>query len=245
MKTLKTNLPNIITLLNLFSGIIALFFVFKHQWDLVFLFVILGILLDFIDGLLARSLGVSGEMGLQLDSLADMVTSGLVPSLVLFFLIEKSLKIDVLDNFTLNFQYLLPFAGILVALGSAWRLAKFNIDERQTTSFIGLPTPANALMILSIPFLIDSKMEMAKIFQNPYFLVFFSFISAFLLNMEVALFSLKFKDFSWKNNWNKYLLLVFSLILLLIFGKSALFFIIVFYIILSILTKNRTIEITH
>ena len=245
MKTLKSNLPNILTLLNLFSGIIALFFVFKHQWDMVFWFVVLGILFDFFDGLLARSLGVSGEMGLQLDSLADMVTSGLVPSFVMFFLIEKSLDLKVFDNFSWDIEHFLPFAAVLVALASAWRLAKFNIDTRQTVSFIGLPTPANALMILSIPFLIRENNEISRIFQHPYFLIFFSFLSAYLLNMEVSLFSLKFKDFSWKNNWNKFLLLIFSLVILLIFGKSGLFFIIVFYVILSILTKSDSIEITH
>ncbi len=236
MNKIKSYIPNFVTLLNMFSGIIALFFVFENNWHKVFLFVALGIFFDFFDGLLARKLNVSGKLGLQLDSLADMITSGLVPSLTLFFLIQNALNIRVFDHFQWDIPHLLPFFGLLVALASALRLAKFNIDERQTSSFIGMPTPANTLMILSIPFLMHTSLK--EIFENPYFLAVFSVISGYLLNMELPLFSLKFKNFSWRYNWEKYILLITSLIFILKFGIASLFFIILLYIFLSI-TANR------
>jgi len=148
---MKKHIPNIITLFNLSSGLIALFFVFQKQWMLAASFVLLGILFDFFDGLAARSLNVSSEVGLQLDSLADMITSGVVPAFAMFFMLQDSLHIDLMHSFVFDSIHLLPFIGFLIALGSAYRLAKFNVDTRQTSSFIGLPTPANTLFIMSLP----------------------------------------------------------------------------------------------
>ncbi len=237
---MKKHIPNIITLFNLLSGLIALFFVFQQKWELVFIFVVLGILFDFADGLVARSIGAGSEMGLQLDSLADMITSGIVPAFTMFFLIENSLSVHTFYDFQLDIKHLLPVTGLFIALGSAWRLAKFNIDDRQTSSFIGLPTPANALFIISWAVIIyQEKDEMiADLMSDTFVLVTISLLSAFALNMEVHLFSLKFKTFDFKKNIEKYILVIVSVILLFWLKIGAIPIIIVFYILLSLLTKK-------
>jgi len=232
--SMKKYIPNIITLFNLFSGLIALLFVFQQKWMYAALFVALGILFDFFDGLAARVLNVSSAVGLQLDSLADMVTSGIVPAFTMFFLIQNGFQTDVMHDFKWDFRHLAAFAGLFVAMGSALRLAKFNVDERQTSSFIGLPTPANTLFIMSIPLVIQYQ-NMAEWLQSPYTLIFISFLSAYLLNAEIALFSLKFKDFSWKNNREKYILIVSALILIPLFQFFGIMLVILLYILLSLI----------
>ena len=144
---IKKHIPNFITLLNLFSGCIAVVFVSELNFEMAFFFVSLGIFLDFFDGFFARLFKVAGELGLQLDSLADMVTSGVVPGFVMFWLLKQA------QNPT-DASLIIPFLGFIITLGSCYRLANFNIDTRQTDSFIGLPTPANALFILSLPLVI-------------------------------------------------------------------------------------------
>ncbi len=236
---MKKHLPNIITLFNLLSGLIALLFVFQQKWEFVFGFVLLGIAFDFIDGLTARYLKVSSEMGLQLDSLADMITSGIVPSFTMFFLIKNSLNLKGDVIFSSDLIDLLPLFGFAVALGSAWRLAKFNIDERQTSSFIGLPTPANTLFIVSLPIIFyHYNYDFTPYIYRPGILIFLSLLSAYALNMEVPLFSLKFKNFAWKNNLEKYLLIIVSLLLLIGLQIAAIPVIILVYIILSLAFKK-------
>jgi len=231
-------IPNFLTLLNLTSGLIALFFVFRQQWLLVALFVALGIFFDFFDGLAARSFKVSSELGLQLDSLADMVTSGVVPAFVLSFLLADSLHISLLKDDHFTKLHLWAFFGLIVALASAYRLAKFNIDTRQTSSFIGLPTPANALFIVSLPLIIYSQHY--TFLLNPYILTLIAILSAYLLNAELALFSLKFKDFSWQQNWQKYTIILLSIILLAFFKFLAVPVIIIIYILLSLIPNKSS-----
>ena len=140
---IKAQIPNLFTMLNLFSGCVALVFVSNSDFTLAFWFVCLGIFFDFFDGFFARKFGVAGPLGVQLDSLADMVTSGVVPGYVMFKLMQNS------DAF--GTESYLPYLGFIITLGACYRLAKFNIDERQSDSFIGLPTPANALFFTSLP----------------------------------------------------------------------------------------------
>lgn len=225
---------------NMLSGLIALIFVFQHRWLWVAGFVLLGIIFDFFDGLAARGLGVSGALGLQLDSLADMVTSGVVPGFVMFFLLQDALHINLLEHFEFSLLHLLPFIGLLVTLGSAYRLAKFNIDERQTSSFIGLPTPANTLFIVSLPLILyrQNDYDISGLLLNPYTLIIISILSAYLLNAELPLFSLKFKSFTWKENKEKYILIVSSIILIPLLKYIAIPAIIIWYILLSILFKK-------
>ena len=231
-------IPNFLTLLNLTSGLIALFFVFRQQWLLVALFVTLGIFFDFFDGLAARSFKVSSELGLQLDSLADMVTSGVVPAFVLSFLIADSLHINLLKDNHFTILHFWAFFGLIVALASAYRLAKFNIDTRQTSSFIGLPTPANALFIVSLPLIIYT--QHFTFLLNPYILTLIAIVSAYLLNAELPLFSLKFHDFSWQQNWQKYTLIGLSVLFLILFKFLAIPLIIIIYILLSLISNKSS-----
>ncbi len=229
-------IPNFLTLLNLTSGLIALFFVFKQDWILTGSFVLLGIIFDFFDGLSARAFKVSSSLGLQLDSLADMITSGIVPAFTLSFLIADSLGISLINNFEFDTHHLLALSGLIVALGSAYRLAKYNIDDRQTTSFVGLPTPANALFIVSLAMIInsDSYQVLAGLLNRSYVLIFIGLLSTYMLNAEIPLFGLKFKDFSLANNRQKYLIIFISIVLLPIFKLVAVPLIIILYVLISL-----------
>ncbi|MCH7525152.1 MAG: CDP-alcohol phosphatidyltransferase family protein [Bacteroidetes bacterium] len=225
---MKKHIPNFITLLNLFCGSVAVIFAVNGNMLATALFVFLGIFFDFFDGLLARKLNVQNELGLQLDSLADMVTSGLVPGLVMFYLLELS-----------NINSYLPYLGLFITLASAYRLANFNIDENQSDSFIGLPTPANALLILSLPLIMEFQNNdvMNAIILNKWFLIGITLLSCYLLNANIKLIALKFKNWSFKYNKARYLLILLSIVLLVIFQFAAIPLIIASYIIISLLNK--------
>ena len=241
---IKQHIPNAITLLNLSSGLLAIIAIFKGYYDEAFLFVCLGIFFDFWDGFFARKFKVSGELGLQLDSLADVITSGVVPGLMMFKLLLDIQEDDTsMYYLTEDYYYMgfVPYLGFIITLASAYRFAKFNIDARQTDSFIGLPTPANALFIMSIPMIqFDGSHEwVVNALFNPFVLLAISLISAYMLNAEIPLFSLKVKEFSWKKSKLQFSFLALSALLLLFFGFTALPIIILFYVALS--TINNTI----
>ncbi len=238
---MKKHIPNLITMLNLSSGMIAIFFIFQRDWLWAAGFVLLGIFFDFFDGLAARTFKVSSEMGLQLDSLADMVTSGLAPAFAMFFLLQDALGVNLSEGIYFDNNHLLPFFGFIIALGSALRLAKFNIDERQTSSFIGLPTPANSLLILSLPLIVyhQNFERLNHFILNPYTLIIISIFSAYILNAEMPLFSLKFKNFSWKDNSEKYILIFLSIILIPLFKFVSVPIIIFIYLLLSLIYKRK------
>jgi CDP-diacylglycerol--serine O-phosphatidyltransferase len=232
---LKAFVPNFITLLNLLSGGIAVIFAVKGDLSTAALFVFFGIFFDFFDGFLARKLNVSSEMGLQLDSLADLVTSGLAPALVLVNLIELS----ILPSQDAN--CFLPYLGLLVLLCSAYRLAKFNISTEQSQFFIGLPTPANALLIMSLPLILDYQNSDSynALILNPFFLVVVTLLSSFLLNAPVKLIALKFKTWNFSENASKYILIIFSLVGLILFKFAGIPLIIIFYIMLSLINPPK------
>ena len=230
---MKKHIPNFITLLNLFCGSIAVIFALNGDMKLTALFVFLGIFFDFFDGLIARKLDVHSELGLQLDSLADMVTSGLVPGLVMFYLFKLG------NHDTFSFSDYLPYLGLVITLASAYRLANFNIDANQSDSFIGLPTPANALLILSFPLIMEFQNNdiMNAIILNKWFLIAVTVLSSYLLNANIKLIALKFKTWSFKDNAAKYMLIILSIILLILFQFAAIPLIIIAYIIISLLNK--------
>lgn len=232
---MKAFIPNFITLLNLLSGGIAVIFAVKGDLSIAALFVFFGIFFDFFDGFLARKLNVSSEMGLQLDSLADLVTSGLAPALVLVNLIELS----ILPSQDAN--CFLPYLGLLVLLCSAYRLAKFNISTEQSQFFIGLPTPANALLIMSLPLILDYQNSDSynALILNPFFLVVVTLLSSFLLNAPVKLIALKFKTWNFSENASKYILIIFSLVGLIFFKFAGIPLIIIFYIMLSLINPPK------
>mgnify|MGYP000067450198 CR=1 FL=1 len=230
---MKSYIPNFITLLNLFSGCVAVIFALEGNMKLTAFFVCLGIFFEFFDGLLARKLKVQSELGLQLDSLADMVTSGLVPGLVLFHLFGLA------TQFSWNPTNLLPYFGLLVTLASAYRLAKFNISTNQTDAFIGLPTPANTLLIIALPLILEYQNSTAlnEIILNPWFLMGLTIVSCYLLNAPIKLIALKFKTWDFKTNAIRYLLIILSVALLATFQFVGIPLIILIYILLSFGSK--------
>ena len=230
---IKKHIPNFITLLNLFCGCIAVVFVSELNFEMAFFFVSLGIFLDFFDGFFARLFKVSGELGLQLDSLADMVTSGVVPGFVMFWLLKQAQN-------PADASQIIPYLGFIITLGSCYRLANFNIDTRQTDSFIGLPTPANALFILSLPLVIEfsDSMVVFDILSNQWFLLAITLFSAFILNAEIPLFSLKIKDFAFKKNALQIVFLSLCVLLLVFFQYLAIPLVIITYVLLSIINNK-------
>lgn len=179
---------------------------------------------------------VKSELGLQLDSLADMVTNGLVPGIVMFHLIGKSVNPDFsFQEFDFASVDVVALFGFLITLGSAYRLAKFNIDTRQTDAFIGLPTPANAIFITSLAMSIQDL----SFLQNVYVLCLISVLSYYILNAEIKLIALKFKNLNFKENWYRFLLILISVVLIISLQFLAVPMIIAFYIILSIIISKK------
>jgi len=236
---IKKHVPNFITLLNLSCGLLATIAIFKGYYDEAFIFVCLGIFFDFWDGFFARKFNVSGELGLQLDSLADMVTSGVVPGLMMFRLIETIQSTQTQYNVTEDTFYMgvVPYLGFLITIASAYRLAKFNIDKRQIDSFIGLPTPANALFIMSIPMIqyFDDYEGVTNLLDNPYILMVITLASAYFLNANIPLFSLKLKSFAWEKAKLQYLFMGFAILLFLLFDFIAIPVIVLSYILISVI----------
>ncbi len=242
---MKKHIPNIFTLANLFSGTIAVINAVEGHLMMAGFFVLLGIFFDFFDGFFARILKVPSELGKQLDSLADMVTSGVAPGIILMKLLEQTI---VKDNGTLIDLHLFGYElegialiGLLFILAAAYRLANFNIDERQTSSFIGLPTPAATLVVISLPFILEhSSIEIIEsIILTKWFLVSITLLLSFLMNANIPLFSLKFKDFSFKNNKIKYVFLIVSVVLLVALQFIAIPLMILIYVLLSLVENGK------
>jgi CDP-diacylglycerol---serine O-phosphatidyltransferase len=232
---IKAHIPNFFTLLNLFCGCVALVFVSEMIFDWAFFFISLGIFFDFFDGFLARKFNVAGPLGVQLDSLADMVTSGVVPGYVMYQLLSN------IQLFNENYKndmlvYFLPFIGFTITIGACYRLAKFNIDTRQSDSFIGLPTPANALFIASLAVIIKdvSLSELASYLFDSRVLIPITFLSAYIMNAEIPLFSLKIKNFSFAKYKLQIFFLVLSVLMLIFLQILAVPLIIIFYVLLSV-----------
>ncbi|NNE32692.1 MAG: phosphatidylserine synthase [Winogradskyella sp.] len=248
---MKRHIPNVVTLLNLFSGCIALIFAVYGNFIAAAFFVFLGIFFDFFDGLLARKLNVQSPLGIQLDSLADLVTSGVVPGIIMFKLISLSIDVQDYSSYSDNWNSIfhwqgfklsvLPLVGLLIPLGSAYRLARFNLDEDQQTYFKGLPVPANTLLILSLPLILEYQNSdiMNAIIINKWFLIILTVVSCYLLNSNIKLFALKFKDWSFKTNAIRYTFLILCVVTLIIFQFAAIPLIIALYIILSLIDKKN------
>ncbi|WP_375241187.1 CDP-alcohol phosphatidyltransferase family protein [Polaribacter sp.] len=238
---MKKHIPNLLTLGNLFCGTIATILAVNNNFVFAGLFVVLGIFFDFFDGFAARLLNVSGELGKQLDSLADMVTSGVVPGIIMFKLIgDKLIGSDTfIDEF--NLPTLIPFVGLILTLGACYRLAKFNIDTRQSESFIGLPTPAMSLFVISLPLILEySDLEFVNdLIRNNYFLITITLLLTYLMNAELPLFSLKFKNYAIKNNIVKYLFLLISIIMIISLQYLSIPLIITIYVLLSLISNSK------
>lgn len=240
---LKAQIPNLFTMLNLFCGCVALVFVSDSRFDLAFYFVSLGIFFDFFDGFFARKFGVAGPLGVQLDSLADMVTSGVVPGYVMYELLSFHGGFMKATNDFPMFE--LSSLGFIITLGACYRLAKFNIDTRQSDSFIGLPTPANALFITSLPLVISMfhNAFFTEYLSNQWVLIGFTFLSAYTMNAEIPLFSLKIKNFSFAKYKLQIFFLAISAAMLFFLQILAVPLIIILYVLLSIIDNQLKISI--
>lgn len=228
------HIPNTVTCLNLFSGCIACVMAFEAEYQWALLFIILSAVFDFFDGMLARLLHAYSAIGKDLDSLADDVSFGAAPAFVVFSLL-KEMHYPAGMEWAMPY---LPYAAFLIAVFSGLRLAKFNNDTRQTSSFVGLPVPANALFWGSLVAGLHSFLISAPI--HPLYLVVLVALFSWLLVSEIPMFSLKFKNLSWKDNKVSFIFLIVCVPLLLFAGISGFAAIVVWYILLSLFTrKNR------
>lgn len=250
---LKKHIPNAITCGNLLCGCLGIVASFDNRLDFAFYFVMLAAVLDFLDGFAARLLKVSSAIGKDLDSLADMVTFGVLPGFIMFRMIAFSSM--VLGNEVSTLFKLISFT---IPVFSAIRLAKFNNDPRQTDSFIGVPTPANTILISSLGYVIFGAFRPSaatgwqfilpstdpwkglQFLNHPYYLCGITVIMSLLLVSEIPLFALKFKNFGWPDNKVRYIFLIIATVLLILFQVTALPFIILLYILLSLIINITT-----
>ncbi len=238
---LKKHIPNIITSFNLFFGCQAIIVALNNDLQQAGIFIAIAAILDFFDGFAARILNVKSEIGKQLDSLADMVSFGVAPGIIFYIISQEHLV------FTSNFMqhvaivFICSYLAFLIPIFSAIRLAKFNLDIRQSDSFIGVPTPANTMFIAIIPFIISNNTwGMAPFFTSNIFLIVFPFISSYLMVAELPLFALKFKSFKWNGNKIRYIFLIICILLLAIFSYLGVILGLIFYILLSIIQNKIT-----
>ena len=226
-------IPNTVTCCNLICGCIASVMAFQARYDMAIIFIIIGAVFDFFDGMLARLFKVSGPLGKELDSLADDITFGFAPSVIVFSLFKEVHYPEFLQSMA-DF---IPYTAFLISAFSALRLGKFNIDPRQSTSFIGMPTPANALFWGSLvvgghDFLVSESF-------NALYLLALVILMSYLLIAEIPMFSLKFKNLTWKDNKVSYIFLLVCIPLLIIFRISGFAAIILWYILLSLITRKK------
>ena len=226
---MKRHLPNFITCLNLFSGCIGIVYAFKGELIIAGYAILFAAIFDFFDGMIARLLKTYSDIGKELDSLADMVSFGVLPSVIVYQLFLQSPQVGNVSPF-------LNMSAFLIAVFSALRLAKFNVDVRQSENFIGLPTPANALLIASLPMILSQdNWFFSSYILNPFFLFIFSLGMSILLVTEIPLISLKFKSLNWNDNLFRYILVISALLLVLIFKFAAVPIIVFIYILLSLI----------
>lgn len=231
---MKKYIPNFLTSINLLLGCLSIFASFQPDGiiDAAY-FILFATIFDFADGFAARKLNAQSAMGRELDSMADLITFGVAPGLILFRLMHP----EFLSFYGKDaFGTIIKSTPALIPLFSALRLAKFNIDPRQSDYFVGLPTPANAIFICSLPLVqYQNLWNFSEVIQSSWFIPLVCAVSSLLLIMELPLFSLKIKNFSWKGNELRYVFLLISLILIVIFRYTGLALVIVVYVLLSIL----------
>jgi len=238
---LKKHIPNFITTLNLFSGCIGIIIALQYRIDYAAYFIALAAFFDFLDGLVARLLHVKSEIGKELDSLADVVSFGVLPGIIVYQLMANSPNTPAEGLF--SYISIFSLAALIIPVLSAVRLAKFNLDTRQTTSFIGLPVPANALFLGSLPLIkmqagfSDSLSWLTVITDNYYVLAFIAVGMSLLLVSEIPLISLKFRNLKFADNKPQFILVAFTILAFVLFTFTAIPIIILAYIILSLIFK--------
>ncbi len=232
---MKNHIPNIITLFNLLSGILSIYSFMQGDIAMASWFIFIAAGFDFIDGLAARFLNAKSEIGAQLDSLCDIVSFGVAPGFLMFFMLSQSHGNPGNSSDTID---LLPFLAFIIPAFGALRLAKFNTDEEQSVSFKGLPIPAMALLVASLPLirieLYAEREFFYMLMTNTYLLLAITLIGSLLMVSRFPMFSLKFDGFAFKKNMTKYIFLILSLILLLFLEIIAMPFIILLYLFISL-----------
>jgi CDP-diacylglycerol--serine O-phosphatidyltransferase len=251
-------IPNLFTLLNLFLGATAIIFILQTGQAIVFIndqgysdialpekvlwgcvLIFCAAVVDFLDGFVARLLKSTSPMGKQLDSLSDVVSFGVAPALIMYQLLRMSYAQEE-DGLNTSIGFLLP--ALVVACAAAWRLAKFNLDESQSFSFKGLPSPAAGLFIASLPLILKFPSEVlniANLVLNKWVLYLIILLISFLMVSNLPLMSIKFKDFSFKNNLPKYLLIIIAVVSAILLQWTAVPIILAAYVIVSLIFKNK------
>ena len=235
--SIKNHIPNAITSLNLVSGCIGIMLAFRGSVELAALMIVIASLFDFVDGMAARLLQVHSDIGKELDSLADLVSFGVLPGALVFVILENS-----------GTPIWVPYFGLLIPVFSALRLAKFNLDTRQSESFLGLPVPANALFWVGVTLLNFKETTnqfnsiLKSIFNQPLIIIILTVVLSLLLVSELPLFSLKFKNLKWVKNQTRYLFLGLAMVLIILLGVGSLPMIIVLYVFISIFNNLLTIK---
>jgi CDP-diacylglycerol--serine O-phosphatidyltransferase len=241
---IKQHIPNTITMLNLLSGLISLTLTFEGNYIYASLFIFIAAVFDFMDGNAARILNAHSELGKQLDSLADVVSFGVAPGIMIFQMISVQCagSCNMLER-----MHITPYFAMLIPVCSALRLAKFNIDIRQEVNFIGLPTPGNAIFFASIPLVLYVQPGLFSLIHLDFLVTFFSntriltilaVFFSYLLISDFKIFSMKFKNMAWQGNQLRYILVILSVALFVLFFLSAIPLIIVLYILMSIFFQS-------
>lgn len=237
----KKHIPNFFTLMNIVSGFFAIAFAFQSDFLLAFYFILVAAFFDFIDGGVARLLHVQSEVGKQLDSLCDVVSFGVAPGVVMFSMMRHALGVTIPLDFSAMAlgEVLLLVSMALVPAFSALRLAKFNVDTRQTSSFIGLPVPANALLIgaLGALLFLSPVYWLREVLVSPYVLLSIAVVQSYLLISPLPMFALKFKNLTWKDNYLQFVFLALSLFLIFFFQIGGIALSIIMYIFVSVMMR--------
>ena len=255
MNQYMKQIPNLFTLLNLVFGCIAIILILQpgetittvDQGNLIInlpeklayasFFIFAAGLIDFLDGFLARLMKASSEMGKQLDSLSDAVTFGVAPAMIMYQLLRMSyLK----EESALDTSILLLLPALLIACCAVWRLAKFNIDERQSISFRGVPTPITGFVVAALPLIVwYNTWDLASVIVNRWVLYGITLLISYLMVSDLPIMSLKFKDYSLRNNQPKLILVVLAIILAVVFQWAAIPLIYLAYVVLSLLLRKQ------
>lgn len=229
--TLRERIPNIITLINLFCGCAAIVFLINEEWKTAFVLLGFSLLADFLDGFVARWLGVDSPVGKELDSLADMVSFGVAPGIMMFLILLKNFQLTEPDRF---WAVLPALPAFLLTLFSALRLARFNLDFEQTNHFVGLNTPASTILVAGISIIVNQGIHpLDKYLSNPYVIYAVIGVLCYLLLANLSMFSLKFKSFGWVGNEMRYIFLILSVVLIFITKGTAPTWIIFIYLVLN------------
>ncbi len=235
------NIPNIITLFNLFFGCCALVSIFHQEFIQAFVFLLAGGVADYMDGMFARILKVNSNLGKELDSIADMVSFGVVPGAIIYQLLVYGMT----GSFITDGVYYPALAGFVVSMFAGVRLARFNLDERQTDDFIGLNTPSCTMFVVGLMLIFElNSFGLKNFVSNPYFLISCVVILSYLLNANLFMFGFKFKALNWKGNETRFTFVGLSIILFIVFREVAFSLIILIYILIALvinLTSKNTI----